>query len=484
MSPRGHTRDRKSFLLLLPLLALLASPLPAADPPVSGSWQGAIELPNRGGELRVIVDLEQEGGSWNGYIDIPAQGARELPLERIAVDGSRVRFSIAGVPGAPTFDGTVAGDEIRGTFTQGGVSMPFRLARGAGEPLRRPQDPQPPFPYSAEEVSYRNGGVELAGTLTTPAGPGPFPAVLLVTGSGAQDRDESLMGHRPFLVLADHLSRNGIAVLRADDRGVGGSSGSVSASTTADFAADALAGLRFLRSRPRIAPDRMGILGHGEGAIVAPLAASQSPDVAFVVLLAGTGVPGREVLPRQIELMARAAGAPEDQIRTQLDWFRRLAAALRDERDPAALTAALRELARAHASAQSEQELKAMGGVEALIENEVQEVGSPWFRYFLDHDPRPALRKLKAPVLALNGALDLQVPADQNLPEIEKALKEAGNPDVTLRNLPGLNHLFQPARTGSPGEYGLIDTTIDPAVLDLVTRWIQQRFAAPARKPQ
>jgi uncharacterized protein len=468
---------------LFPLLMLLANPLLAADPSVSGPWHGALELPNQSGKIEVMVELRQEGGVWKGEIDIPAQGAKDLPLEGITADGSKVKFSIAGIPGAPTFDGTLTGDEIRGTFTQGAASLPFHLERGAAEAEapRRPQEPKPPFPYTAEEVAYTNGDVKLAGTLTIPAGPGPFPAVLLITGSGAQDRDEAIMGHKPFLVLADHLSRNGIAVLRVDDRGIGGSSGSVAASTTTDFAQDALAGVRFLKQHSKIAPQHIGLIGHSEGGLVAPLAASQSPDVAFVVMLAGTGVPGREVLARQLEVIARAGGLPEDRIRIELDHQQRLLRALQPGKDPAALEASVREAAKANVATMSEEDVKMAGGAEAVIEGQVKALGDPWIRYFVNYDPRPALRKVKVPVLALNGTLDLQVIPDQNLPEIEKALKEAGNPDVTVRTLPGLNHLFQPAKTGSPGEYAMIETTIDPTVLDLVTQWIQQRFAAPKR---
>jgi uncharacterized protein len=478
MSFRGCIRYRKPFfLVLIALLASFASPLradnPPVNPPVSGLWHGEIELPNQTGSLRVTVELSQQGDAWKGDIDIPAQGAKDLPLAGIAVDGSKIRFSIAGIPGSPTFDGTLVDGGIRGTFTQGGVSMPFRLGRAAP---RLPQEPQPPFPYAAEEVAYTNGDVKLAGTLTIPAGPGPFPAVLLVTGSGAQDRDESGFGHKPFLVLADHLSRNGIAVLRVDDRGVGGSSGSVWDSTTSDFAQDALAGMRCLKKHPRIAPDRIGLVGHSEGGVVAPLAASQSPDVAFIVLLAGTGVPGAEVLYRQVELIARASGASEDRIKASLDLVRRETAVLQAQKDPAELAAALREIAQAQIAMLSEPERQAIGGAEG-IERQLKLASSPWFRALLGYDPRVALRRVKVPVLALNGELDFQVAADQNLPEIEKALKMAGNQDVTIRKMPGLNHLFQPARTGSPGEYGTIETTMDPAVLDLVTRWIQERFA-------
>lgn len=483
MLPRGSI-SRTILLLSLALALPAAGPLAGGVSPILGSWKGAIELPNQAGKLEVSLHFVEEGGALKGVVDIPAQGAKALPLEGIGVEGSKVRCSIAGIPGAPTFDGALESEEIRGTFTQGGLSMPFRLARGATEPLpKRPQEPRPPFPYTAEEATYTNGDIRLAGTLTMPAGPGPFPAVILATGSGPQDRDQTILGHKPFWILADHLSRNGIAVLRVDDRGVGGSSGNTVLSTSADFAEDTLAGVRYLKSRPRIAADRIGIVGHSEGALVAPLAASRSQDVAFIVMLAGPGVPGREVLLHQVGLLARAAGTPEERIRAQVDLLGRQTAVIVAEKDPAALRTKLRQLAEEGAAQLSEAELEAAGGLEAAIQNQMAFLTTPWTLHFLTYDPRPALRKVKVPVLALNGSLDLQVDPAQNLPEIEKALKEAGNPDVTVRRMPGLNHLLQPAQTGAGTEYGSIETTIDPAVLALVTEWVNERFAAPKVPP-
>ena len=282
-------------------------------------------------------------------------------------------------------------------------------------PTRRPQEPKRPFPYTAEEVSYVSGdsegrgGIKLAGTLTIPQGSGqdsgqgsgPFPAVLLLTGSGPQDRDGASYGHQPFLVIADHLSRRGIAVLRVDDCGTGGSAGSVDEATTADFARDALAGVRFLKSHPKIARDRIGLLGHSEGGIVAPLAASQSPDVAFLVLLAGPGVPGAEIVRRQNELIARANGAPEEAIQRSQAALRRTFEVLRAEPDRTARTASLRPLGKDLLVLMSEDQIKTWGGLGAAGDAVIKGINTPWFRYFIDYDPRPALRKVKVPVLAL-----------------------------------------------------------------------------------
>lgn len=450
-------------LILIPGLAL------AADT-VAGRWNGAIEIPGGSAPLAVSVVLEPAQGAWKGTVDIPAQMALGLRLEPVSVDGPKVRFAIHGIPGDPVFEGTLAGDEIRGTFTQSGTSMPFALRRA-----RRPQEPKPPFPYSAEDVSYTNGDVKLAGTLTVPPGSGPFPAVLLLTGSGAQNRDEELFGHKPFAVLADHLTRAGIAVLRVDDRGVGGSTGASPSLTAEDLAGDALAGVRFLKSRRGIDPGRIGLLGHSEGGMVAPIAASRSGEVGFVILLAGPGVPGYDMMLRQIEQLNRSAGLPQNVIVKNLAIQRRIMDLVRQEKNDEALRGKLRELLRAELT----------GAPDAFLDAKVQEAMFPGFRALITHDPRPALRQVKVPVLALNGALDLQVDAEQNLPEIEKTLKDAGNKDVTVRRLPGLNHLFQTAKTGTLVEYVQIEETISPELLDVVTRWIVERFGKPApQKPK
>ncbi|MGH9464530.1 MAG: alpha/beta hydrolase family protein, partial [Thermoanaerobaculia bacterium] len=264
---------------------------------LAGHWEGAIATVT--GDLVVRVDLERTTVGWRGTIDIPQQGAEGLALSGIAVEALHVRFTLADVPGAPTFDGDLVEGELRGTFTQTGSRLPFRLGRAAVPGPARPQEPRPPFAYRAEEVRVRTGEVELAGTLTLPAGSGPFPAIVLLSGSGAQDRDGAILGHRPLAVLADALARRGVAALRCDDRGVGGSAGSLGAATTEVLAGDALAAVDFLSARSDIGAGRVGLLGHSEGGLVASLAASRRPEVAFVVLLATPGVPGRELLPLQ-----------------------------------------------------------------------------------------------------------------------------------------------------------------------------------------
>ena len=339
--------------------------------------------------------------------------------------------------------------------------------------------PKKPYPYREVEVSYPNksAGISLAGTLTLPPGPGPFPAVVLITGSGAQDRDESLMGHKPFLVLADYLTRRGVAVLRSDDRGVGGSTGDHTKATSADFATDAEAAVAFLKAQKGINPAKIGLMGHSEGGLIAPIVAAKDPKgVAFLVLLAGPGVPGDEILALQSVLMMKAAGMDAKTVDESSAVAKKMYAAIRTEKDEAAAQKALEAIAKASLATLSPDDLKKLGpDPMAAVQAQFKTLQSPWFRYFLTYDPRPTLAKVKCPVLAINGEKDLQVAPGQNLLEIAKALKTAGNRDVTTRELPGLNHLFQSSKTGSIAEYATIEETFNPEALKLIGDWITSR---------
>jgi pimeloyl-ACP methyl ester carboxylesterase len=337
----------------------------------------------------------------------------------------------------------------------------------------RPQEPKKPYPYDEEEVGYENkrAGVKLAGTLTIPRGKGPFSAVLLITGSGPQDRNESVAGHKPFLLLADYLTRQGIAVLRVDDRGVGASTGSVPNSTTEDFAADVTVGIEYLKTRKDINPKQIGLIGHSEGGVIAPMVAAYTEDVAFIVLMAGTGLSGEEILYLQGELILKAHGANAKQLAKQRATQESMFKILNEEKDPAAAEKRLQEELSKGLTAEERKKS------EQAIAVQIKQVNTPWFRYFLTLDPRPALRKVKCPVLAINGENDLQVPANENLREIEGALKAGGNNDITIVRLPKLNHLFQTCETGSPSEYIKIEETIAPVTLRTIGDWVLKQTA-------
>ncbi len=337
-------------------------------------------------------------------------------------------------------------------------------------PLNRPQEPQPPFPYREKEVTFENpaAGITLAGTLTMPAEGSKFPAVVLLTGSGAQNRNEELFGHKPFLVLADHLTRRGIAVLRLDDRGVGSSEGTQTDATSADFATDAVAALDYLRTRPEIDHTATGLAGHSEGGLIAFIAAADNPGkVAFVVSMAGTGVKGEEISAMQTEDILLARGTATDAAKMVAAKQRRDLALIFDN-TPQFVEANIDSLAGL-----------IVPGFDALPDDtkdalraQILGSNSPWMRFFAAHDPAIDIVRVKYPVLAINGSKDLQVRPSVNLAAIEAALRKGGNSDVTTIEYPGLNHLFQTAETGLMAEYGQIEETFSPQVLEDITAWI------------
>ncbi|MCI0437064.1 MAG: alpha/beta fold hydrolase [Gemmatimonadetes bacterium] len=448
---------------------------------ITGSWLGSLDV--GGTTQRLVFNVERDStGALTTKLDSPDQGVNGIPVSGTQVAGDSVKFIVAAVAG--DFMGAFSADGTRiiGRWQQGGGVQPLVLRRGKVEAPSRPQNPGLPFPYDATEVTFPNQAdrITLAGTLTLPRSAGPHPAVILISGSGPQDRDESIMEHKPFLVLADHLTRNGIAVLRYDDRGVGKSTGMFATATSENFMSDALAATAYLRTRTGIDPARIGLAGHSEGGLIAPMAAAQSRDIAFIILLAGPGVTGEEILYAQGEKIMRASGVPDPLIERNRDVQRTLFTIVREEPDREKAAEQMRTQLREVVAAMSPLERQALGvggdDPGAAIEVQIRQVNSPWFRFFLSFDPATALSRVTVPVLALNGELDLQVPHDQNLPAIEAALRSAGNPDVTARTLPRLNHLFQTATTGVPAEYARIQETFSPAALDLITSWINTRF--------
>ena len=447
---------------------------------IAGTWSGTLDL--GAVKLRLVVEFKKkDGGGYTGSMDSPDQGAFGMEIDEVLLDKSAVKFTMKKIGGSYAGDLSADAKEIKGTWKQGPLSLPLVLRPGEkAAPPRRPQEPKPPFPYRAEEVSYDNkdAGIKIAGTLTLPKEGGPFAAVLLITGSGAQNRDEELLGHKPFLVLADNLTRRGIAVLRVDDRGVGGTTGTPGASTIEDHAGDALAGVAYLKSRTDIDAKKIGLVGHSEGGLVAPAAAVRSGDVAFIVLLAGTGINGEEILYRQGELIALASGASAEAAARNNALQKKMFAIVKAEKDDAQATAKIEAITAEYVEQLSDEEKKALEGLEELGNARVKMILSPWFRHFLTYDPAPVLKRVKCPVLAINGEKDLQVDPKQNLPPIEAALKAGGNADVTLKELPGLNHLFQTCQSGSPSEYSQIEETLSEAALKVVGDWIVERAGA------
>jgi pimeloyl-ACP methyl ester carboxylesterase len=465
--------------------AIRASEDPAGKTPsrgVAGSWYGTLNVGNV--ELRLVARLsEKPDGTHTGTFDAPDSGRKDLPVDKVVRKGEKVLLKFKVVP--VSFEGTLSKDntEMTGTWTQAGQPFPVTLRRLAEPPAAkgRPQEPKRPYPYLDQQVTYENrtAGVRLAGTLTLPKGGGPFPAALLLSGTGPQDRDETLFGHHPFLVLTDALTRRGIAVLRVDDRGVGRSTGEFNKSTVEDFAADALAGLSYLKDRKEIDGKRIGLIGHSEGASVAAFAASRSAGVAFLVMMAGPGVSGEELAQSQAALMLKVAGASDEQIEKNRRLQRALIDVLNREKDERSAERELRRVLAAHVATLSAREKQAVGDLSSFSDAQIRPWLSPGFRYYLAYNPRPILMKVHCPVLALNGEKDLVVACAPNLGAIESALKAGGNPDFTIKALPGLNHLFQTCKTGAFEECSQIEETIAPLVLDQVGRWLAKRMESP-----
>lgn len=435
--------------LLAPSLALAQIP-----GPVTGDWYGTLDA---GVKLPLVFHLQADGSA---TVDSPAQKATGLKATS-TLAGDKLTVTLTAP--AASFEGVTApdGKSIVGQWLQGGMRLPLKLERTPQAVVApaRPQTPKPPFPYRAEEVSYKNptSGLTLAGTLTLPEGPGPFPVALLITGSGQQDRDETILDHKPFLVLADALTRRGVAVLRVDDRGVGGSqAGDLTKATSWDFVTDVAAGVAYLRGRQDIDPNRVGLIGHSEGGVIAPLVAAKDPRIAFVVMMAGTGVPGDQLLPRQYHDIYRASGASEKAAGEQAKRVEAANALVRAEPDQDKAKPGLVKIF-------------AEGSETGPAEAVATLINSTWYRAFLEIDPAKALAQVRAPVLALNGAKDTQVSAEANIPPIKAAL--AHNPDATVKILPDLNHLFQTAKTGAPGEYVKIEETIAPSALSTIVDW-------------
>jgi pimeloyl-ACP methyl ester carboxylesterase len=431
---------------------------------LDGTWDGFLDVGVMG-RLRMVLTVRSKDGETTATFQSPDQSPAAYPVTTISRTGDDVVAEITPIKGR--FEAVVSNDGrvLAGRWIKNGAPLALALAKrgpGAEAPAERPrpQTPKPPFPYLSIDVGYENlkARNHLAGTLTLPQGKGPFAAALLITGSGLQDRDETILGHKPFLVIADYLTRRGIAVLRVDDRTMGGSTGDVTHATSADFATDVEAGVAFLKTRPEIDPRRIGLIGHSEGGMIAPMVAAKDPSIAFIVLMAGPGLKGAAIILEQQRLINLAMKTPKEKLAKDQALQSKLIDAVLAAPDAAA----------AHKAALGA--LAPEGLPPAQAEAAATQVSSDWFRYFLRYDPVPALKRVRVPVLALNGSLDLQVPADANLAAIRQAL--AHNPHAVEIELAGLNHLFQTAKTGAPNEYNEIEETIAPAALTTLGDWL------------
>jgi pimeloyl-ACP methyl ester carboxylesterase len=440
--------------------------LPGAVSPAEGTWQGAIEVGNMRMRLQLHV-AHADKGQLVASIDSLDQGIQGIPASKVSESAGQLRFEISVF--RAEYRGTLNATKngIQGVWTQNDTEEPLNFERSERVlDLRRPQNPVKPYPYREEEISLAagEGKAVLAGTLDIPEGNGPFPAAVLIGGSGPNDRDEAVAGHKPFWVLADFLTRRGMMVLRYDKRGCGRSTGVYEQAAMQDFVQDAQAALSYLQSRKEVDPRRLGLVGHGEGGILGAQLAARSSDVKWLVLLASPATTGERTLLRQSELVARTGGLAEEQIARSQEFDRLAYAAVREVKESARLETRLHALV-------EKSGLGASMPPQAL-EAQLRLMTSPSFREFLDYDPEPALERLICPVLALNGDRDLQVNADENVPLLRKAYETSGNRDFTVMEIEGVNHLFQKAQSGSPALYGAIEETVAPEVLKAMESWL------------
>ena len=459
-----------SILLITFLISITAT---AQD--ITGKWNGALKV--QGTQLRLVFNVTKSENGLTSTMDSPDQGANGIPVTKTTFENSKIKFEVANA--RIEYDGELDGDEITGTFKQGGQVFPMNLSRKAieKEVVKRPQEPSKPYSYYSEDVTFQNpkANISLAGTLTLPEKEGVFPVVVLITGSGPQNRDEELVGHKPFLVISDYLTKNGIAVLRYDDRGVGQSKGDFKTATTTDFATDVESAITYLKTRKEINKKQIGLVGHSEGGLIAPMVASKSKDVSFIVLLAGTGIQGDKLLLLQQELIAKANGASESDIKKSIQANANLFKMVLQSNDNQKLKADLTNKINEIVKNDNSSEIPKGMTKDQYIALQVDQITSPWMEYFMKYNPVPALEKVKCAVLAVNGEKDLQVPPKENLTAIKNALTKGGNKNVTTIEFPNLNHLFQECKTGSPNEYASIEQTFSPRALAEITQWIKSQ---------
>jgi len=461
---------RTFSILLISLLTSIS--LSAQD--ITGQWNGALKV--QGTQLRLVFNVIKTENGVSSTMDSPDQGAKGIPTTTTNFENSILKITIANAK--IEYEGTLGKDNIIvGTFKQGGQSFPMNLSKVVIEKERfvRPQEPIKPYPYYSEEVTFENNkaGIILAGTLTLPKKDGVFPVVILISGSGPQNRDEELLGHKPFLVLSDYLTKNGIAVLRYDDRGTALSKGDFKTATSADFATDVESAITYLKTRKEINKKKIGLMGHSEGGLIAPMVASKSKDVAFIVLLAGTGIQGDQILLLQQKLIGKASGISDEDLQKN-ELINRKAFDIVNKSNNIEqlnidLTNFIKQSLVENPNAGKPQEMSD----EEFVKLQVNQIANPWMQYFIKYNPAPALEKVKCPVLAINGEKDLQVPPKENLEAIKNALTKGGNKKVTTKELPNLNHLFQECKTGSPDEYAKIEQTFSPTALTEILNWMQ-----------
>jgi len=453
----------KNILTILFLLGFLNSST-AQD--IDGQWMGILKI--QGMELDLYFNISKKENDYSATLDVPKQGAKGIPVTAVELEDSTLNISVGAL--GMTYFGILKNDSlVKGEFKQMGTLLPLDLKRVDGESIKlvRPQTPEPPFPYREENISFKNtkDNISLSGTLTIPIDKSNFPIVILISGSGPQNRNAEIFGHQSFWVIADYLTRQGIGVLRYDDRGTADSEGDFRTATSFDFAEDVRAAVAYLNNRKDLTTDKIGLIGHSEGGMIAPIVASEPNSVDFIVLLAGPGLPGKELMLLQKATIEKARKMPAPMIeRGQVVMSGAYDRIIQTEPSDLSLKDSLLAYFRtSYNNLIPEDQLHSL----------VQQISNPWMINFIKHDPAPILQKVQVPVLALNGEKDLQVPAKENLAAIESVLKKGGNSSVIIKEFSGLNHLFQSCETGLVSEYGLIEETFSEEVLSEISKWVK-----------
>jgi pimeloyl-ACP methyl ester carboxylesterase len=468
---------------LLFALFFLGSTTGIAAQPVNkftGIWEGKLNL---GVELRIVFHIKEDGkGGLLSTADSPDQAAYGLKCDSTSLNADAITIEMHDLKAS--FTGKLLNDStIVGVFTQlADVPLILKKVDKPSELKRnRPQTPQPPFPYKSEDLEYDNADKSLhyGATITIPEGNGPFPAAVMITGSGAQNRDEEIMGHKLFAVIADYLTRKGFIILRVDDRGVGKSSGKFSEATSADFAKDVNAGVDYLLSRPEVDRKKLGLIGHSEGGMIAPMVATQRQDINFIVLLAGPGVKITELMAGQNAAVLRSAGISQKAVEAYIPLYKEMTRQIIRASDTMIALAAVKKtmsdwITHTDAALVKELDMQDAGKRDAIAVNLVQAMSSPWYKYFLSFDPEVYLEKLKCRVLAINGDKDIQVISGQNLSGIEASLKKSKVNHYTIKEIPGLNHLFQSCKKCTVQEYGELEETFSPIALQIIGEWLEK----------
>ncbi len=464
--------------LLSSLFLLLTLPMAiSAQSNLAGSWHGELDV--QGTQLILTMDIHiDSAGQLAGFMHSPMQGANDIPIGRIELEGDSVRIGVSTLM-ATVRARLMPGDSLlTGEFNQGPFTLPITFRRiSAPFEFARPQEPQRPFPYVEQEVMIPNEAADviLAGTITLPDTVGTFPAVILVTGSGPQDRNEEIMGHKPFLVISDYLTRRGVVVLRYDDRGFAGSTGDFASGTTYDFADDALAALRFLQQHPNVNPDAAGIIGHSEGGLIAQIIAARSDNpAAFIIMLAGPTISGEEILLSQIQRIQEVSGAPRRVIRRTLRDAKAVFEILKDATDSQQAAEQMEAFYAQRRARTREKHHATYGYNEEAVKQSVPAYTSPWFIAFLKTDPSNYLPKISVPMLALFGGKDVQVLDDLNIEALKTFVKQHNKTNFTWKSYPQRNHLFQVAETGSVQEYATIEETFGEKVMEEMLQFILQ----------